>query len=219
MKVPGLGHELAMVIPATTMATPDLSQICDLCYILRQSQILNPLNKVRERTHIFTDTFVFLTHWATMGTPRKHLKSLSLCLSFFLVSNVFSVFLWHHIHILSNIEYIITPLKRGMRNTWACLFNGSVPFPSGRWFLFQEALFDLTLILCLSISTSFSLPYYSRVCIPSVGQICSCQGPSHLCLLLECSPPYLCIASSLTSFILCSNVTSLQVPSLPPNLK
>ena len=48
-------------IPAT--ATPDPSHICDLHHSPRQCQILNPLSKARDRTHITnTSGFVTLSH-------------------------------------------------------------------------------------------------------------------------------------------------------------
>ena len=46
---------------ATAMAIPDPSHICDLCHILRQHQILNPLSKARDQTHILMET--------TLGPP------------------------------------------------------------------------------------------------------------------------------------------------------
>jgi len=38
----------------------------------QQHQILNPLSKARDFTHILTDTVGYLTHWATMGTPKYY---------------------------------------------------------------------------------------------------------------------------------------------------
>ena len=56
MEVPGArGHKKAAA-EATAMATPDPSHIRNLCHILRERQILNPLSEARDRTHILTDT-------------------------------------------------------------------------------------------------------------------------------------------------------------------
>ena len=39
-----------------TIATPDLSCVCDLCCNLQQRQVLNSLSKARDQTCIFMDT-------------------------------------------------------------------------------------------------------------------------------------------------------------------
>ena len=72
MEVNGLEveSELPLLTHATAIATPDLSGICDLPHCLWQCQILNPLSRARNRTHILRDTSQYLTHWATMGTPE-----------------------------------------------------------------------------------------------------------------------------------------------------
>ena len=56
MQVPGLGVELELQLLAYTTAMPDPSHICDLYQSLRQCQFLNPLSKVRDRTHVLMDT-------------------------------------------------------------------------------------------------------------------------------------------------------------------
>ena len=58
MKVPRLGAESELQLPAyiTAAATLDLSRIFDLHCSLRQIQILNPLSKASDPTHILTDT-------------------------------------------------------------------------------------------------------------------------------------------------------------------
>ena len=58
MEVSRLGVESELQLPAytTATATPDPSHICDLCHSLWQCQILNPLRKARDRTHIHKDT-------------------------------------------------------------------------------------------------------------------------------------------------------------------
>ena len=58
MDVPRIGVELELQLPAYTTATAmqDPNHICNLHHSLQQSQILNPLSKVRNRTHILMDT-------------------------------------------------------------------------------------------------------------------------------------------------------------------
>ena len=58
MEGPGLGGQLELQLPAcaTAMAMLDLSRICDLYHSLQQHRILNPLNEVRDRTHILMET-------------------------------------------------------------------------------------------------------------------------------------------------------------------
>ena len=60
MEVPSLRVESEIQLldyaTATAMATPDPSHILDLHYNLWQCQILNPLSKARDETHILMDT-------------------------------------------------------------------------------------------------------------------------------------------------------------------
>ena len=58
MEVSGLGVELELQLPAYTTATATLdpSRTCDLRYSLQQCWILNPLSKVKDRTHILRET-------------------------------------------------------------------------------------------------------------------------------------------------------------------
>ena len=60
MEVPGLGAESELQLPtyaiATAIATLDQSLVCDLQYSSPQHQILNPLNRARDQTHIIMDT-------------------------------------------------------------------------------------------------------------------------------------------------------------------
>ena len=60
MEIPRLAVELELQLPAYATATAawDPSRICDLHHGSRQRQILHPLSKARDRTHVFTDT-----HW------------------------------------------------------------------------------------------------------------------------------------------------------------
>ena len=48
---------------------PDPSCVCDLRHSSGQCQILNPLNRARDRTHILMDNSRIHYHWATTGTP------------------------------------------------------------------------------------------------------------------------------------------------------
>ena len=58
MEVPKLGVELELQVLAytTATATQDPSHICNLHHNSEQCQILNPLSKARDRTHILMDT-------------------------------------------------------------------------------------------------------------------------------------------------------------------
>ena len=58
MEVPRLGVESEPFLPAytTATATRDPSRVCDLYHSSWQCQILNPLNKARDRTRILLDT-------------------------------------------------------------------------------------------------------------------------------------------------------------------
>ena len=58
MEVPRLGVKLELQLPAcvTALATRHLSHICDLHHSLWKHQILNPLSKARDQTHILMDT-------------------------------------------------------------------------------------------------------------------------------------------------------------------
>ena len=58
MEVPRLGVKLELELQAyvTATATQDLSHSCDLHHSSRQCQIRNPLNEVRDGTHILMDT-------------------------------------------------------------------------------------------------------------------------------------------------------------------
>ena len=60
MEVPRLGVKSELQLPASTtaMATPDLSCIWDLHRSSPQYQILNPLSKTKDGTHILIDTML-----------------------------------------------------------------------------------------------------------------------------------------------------------------
>ena len=72
MEIPRLGVELELQPPAYTTATAmqDLSCICDLHHSSWQHQILNPLSQARDWTCILMDTSRVRYGWATTGTPR-----------------------------------------------------------------------------------------------------------------------------------------------------
>ena len=57
METPKLGVNLEMQLlaHATATAMPDLRRICELCYRLRQGQILNPLSEARDQTLILLE--------------------------------------------------------------------------------------------------------------------------------------------------------------------
>ena len=58
MEVPrlGIGSELQLLAYTTAAATQDPSRVCDLYHSSQQFQILNPLSKDKDRTHILMDT-------------------------------------------------------------------------------------------------------------------------------------------------------------------
>ena len=55
MEGPRLGVKSELQLLAYTTATPDLSCVCDLHHSPWQCQILNPLSRARDRTHILLD--------------------------------------------------------------------------------------------------------------------------------------------------------------------
>ena len=71
MKVPRLGVELELRLPAhaTATATRDPSCVSDLHRSSRQCRILNPLSEARARTRVLMETTQVPYHWATTGTP------------------------------------------------------------------------------------------------------------------------------------------------------
>jgi len=71
MEVPRLGVKSELQLPAytTATATQDLSYVFDLHHSSQQHQILNPLSKARDRTHIFMDTNQVHDRCAPTGTP------------------------------------------------------------------------------------------------------------------------------------------------------
>ena len=66
--VPRLGVKLELQLPAytTAIATPDLSNVCDLHHSSWQCQILNPLSEARGQTHTLMDTSWIHFRRATM---------------------------------------------------------------------------------------------------------------------------------------------------------
>ena len=55
MKIPRLGVELELQLPATATAVPEPSRVCDLHHSSWQGRILNPLSEARYRTYILMD--------------------------------------------------------------------------------------------------------------------------------------------------------------------
>ena len=85
LAVPGLGVESELQLPAYTTATAvqDLSRICDLCCSFGQRRILNPGIQWGQalNTHSHGHCVGFLTHWATMGTPKLNILNNLFCWS------------------------------------------------------------------------------------------------------------------------------------------
>ena len=71
IEVPRLGVELQLQLLAyaTATATKDLSHFCDLHHSSQWHQILNPLSKARNQTHIIMYTSQLCYCWAMLGTP------------------------------------------------------------------------------------------------------------------------------------------------------
>ena len=82
-EVPRLGVKLELQLPTNLTATAmqDLSHVCNWQHSSWLHEILNPLNKARDRTPNLVDTDVprcsSCTHWATMGTPQFYILMLS----------------------------------------------------------------------------------------------------------------------------------------------
>ena len=66
---PGVKWELQLPVYATAIATWDPSRIFSLHCSLWQYQILNPLSKARDQTHILMNTSQVCYYWAAMETP------------------------------------------------------------------------------------------------------------------------------------------------------
>ena len=64
---------------ATVKAIQDASHICDLHHSSEQCQILNPLSKVRDWTHILMVISQVHYCWATMGTPKNPFRFRVFC--------------------------------------------------------------------------------------------------------------------------------------------
>ena len=110
-RIPRLEVELELQLPAsaTATATRDPSCICHLHHSSQQCQILNPLDGVRDRTHILMGPSWVRYHWATMGT-----------LSIFLISFKFSVFWCNFIYLFI---YFAAPATNGSSKArdWTCI--------------------------------------------------------------------------------------------------
>ena len=70
MEVPRLGVkvEIQLLAYITATAMQDLSRVCNLHHSTQQHQILNPLIKGRNWTHVLMDTSQVRYCWATTGT-------------------------------------------------------------------------------------------------------------------------------------------------------
>ena len=116
MEAPCPGVELVLQLSAyaTATGTPDPSHVCDLHHSSRQRQILNPLSRARNRTHILIDTaepqqeplkmVFYWTKWMYTGDSCE-------CHRIFFFS-----FVWHfwlyYLHRLQHLKYIF--------GRWSC---------------------------------------------------------------------------------------------------
>ena len=99
--------QLQLPAYATTTATPDPSHVFDLRHSSQQHQILNPLSRTRDRTHILTDTslgslllshnrssdiinvYFFNYYWGyTLNTPDTNFSFSVYCGSMYLASSL-----------------------------------------------------------------------------------------------------------------------------------
>ena len=90
----GVKLELQLLDYATVTATLDLSRICELHHSLWQCQILNPLSKAWNQTHVLMDTYLSgAPHWE-LPEIENVFKDLT---PFFFFFFFFSVFLGPHL--------------------------------------------------------------------------------------------------------------------------
>ena len=68
----GVKSELKLPAYTTATATQDPSHVCNVHHSSWKCQILNPMSKAREWTHILWDTSQVHYHWATMGTHNRY---------------------------------------------------------------------------------------------------------------------------------------------------
>ena len=80
MEVPRLGvqSELQLLAYTIATATQDQSCICDLHHSSQQCQILNPLSRTRDQTHVLVGTSWVRYHWAMIETPETVLITVEL---------------------------------------------------------------------------------------------------------------------------------------------
>ena len=73
MEVPRLGTELEQQLPSYTTATAmlDPTHVCNLYQSSGQCQMLNPVSKAGDQTHILRDTSWVLNPLSHTGTPHQ----------------------------------------------------------------------------------------------------------------------------------------------------
>ena len=84
MKVPRLGVQSELLLPAYTRATatPDLSRVCDPHHRSRQFRTLNPLSEARDQTHNLMVPFGFVSAAARREFPVHDFDLMCLVLVF-----------------------------------------------------------------------------------------------------------------------------------------
>ena len=116
---------------------PDPSCISDLRHSSWQCQILNPMNKARDRTHILMNTSQADYHWATKGTPASCLNTSISCLSLCLLLNSFC-------RDTKNLN-----LSKSRHQVSDCNFkNCRFKSQSGFWWDLSQRCFRFTIISC-----------------------------------------------------------------------
>ena len=99
MKIPRLGVELELLLPAYTTATAmqDPSLVCDIHHSSQQRQILHQLSKARDRTRILIDSSRIHFCCATTETPEVVLMCAVRQVSSFVLLHMAAQFPQHHL--------------------------------------------------------------------------------------------------------------------------
>ena len=138
MEVSRLGVELELQLLAytTPTATWDPSWVYNLYHSSRQCQILNPLSKARDQTHILMDTSQAHYCWTKTGTPGLFLIKFKLIVRLREPTNTMYLFLYN-----SRAPYVKYDLPVFTECHWSSKLE-SVDF---KWFLVVETNTDISI--------------------------------------------------------------------------